>query len=75
MYELNFESFFPVLDCKIRYINVPGALGGPLCVDHLDGSHVIFEEFGSVNSGSVARAKRRKFKLKNYTYLVTLEIV
>ena len=46
MYELDLESFFSVLDCKIRYINVPGALGGLFCIDHLDGSHVIFEEFG-----------------------------
>ena len=46
MYELDFESFFPVLDCKVRYINVPGALDGLFRVDHLDGSHVVFEEFG-----------------------------
>ena len=46
MYELDFKSFFSVLDRKIGYINVPGAFGGPFHVDHLDGSHVIFEEAG-----------------------------
>ena len=46
MYELNFKSFFSVLDHKIGYINVSGTFGRSFRVDHLDGCHVVFEESG-----------------------------
>ena len=41
MYELDFESFFPVLDRKIRDVNVPRGFGGPFGVHHLNGGHVV----------------------------------
>ena len=46
MYELDFKSFFPVLDREIGYVNVSGTFSGSFRVDHLDGSHVVFEESG-----------------------------
>ena len=46
MYELHFKSFFSVLDHKIGYIIVLGMFSGLFCVDHLDGSHIIFKESG-----------------------------
>ena len=46
MYELDFKSFFSVLDRKLGYINVPGTFSGQFCVDHLDGGDIIFEESG-----------------------------
>ena len=52
MDELDFKSFFPVLDREIGYINVSGTFSGPFRVDHLDGSHVVFEELG----GSLGRS-------------------
>ena len=63
MYELDFESFFPVLDHKIQYINVPRALDGLFRVDHLDGGHVIFEESGRTlhRETKVGKDRRKVF--------------
>ena len=44
MYELDFKSFFSILDRKIGYIDVPRTLSGLLCIDHLDCSHIVLIE-------------------------------
>ena len=44
MYELDVKTFFPILDRKIGYINVPRTFCGSFRVDHLDGSHIVFIE-------------------------------
>ena len=47
--EFDLFAFFPILDRKIRDINVSGTLSGMFSIHHLDGGHVIFVQPSSAS--------------------------